>query len=304
MPKKVYVVGSTNQDIVIELQRRPAIGETVFGDKLSYFQGGKGANQAIAAHRTGALTVFVSAIGTDAFGAALRQALEHEGMICRWIISALEPTGTAVIDVDRNGDNAITVVSGANRALNIQDVEAALHDSAPHDILLIQNELAPDMLGKLVRLGKEKGMVNVVNVAPATNITENLAFVDFLVLNEHEIEVTLDYPALDPGDVEQTADKLKVLSDKIKTNLIVTIGDKGVIACFDGNTIYVAGHSVHVVDTTGAGDCFSGIFAGCLSNDMSLLDALTYANAGAALSVKALGASTSYPTREEILALL
>lgn len=303
MSKKVYVVGSTNQDIVIQLDRRPAAGETVFGNTLSYFQGGKGANQAVACHKSGASTLFVSTIGNDAFGNALKQELEQNGLTCRLTISATEPTGTAIIDVDKNGENAITVISGANRTFHLQDIERALHDSSPQDILLLQNELAPERLGSLVQLGKEKQMITVVNVAPAVDITAHLAFVDYLILNEHEIEITLKQPPLDLTDISQAIASTKALSEKIRTNLIVTLGDKGAIACTDGMTNHINGHHVNVVDTTGAGDCFCGIFAGCLSKDMPIDEALTYANSGAALSVQSLGASTSYPTEHQILAM-
>ena len=298
--KKVYVVGSTNQDIVVQLDKRPAIGETVFGKRMSYFQGGKGANQAIACHKIGGDTVFVSMIGEDAFGHALKQEFEDKNLPCRLLVSPSSATGAAVIFVDNEGNNSITVISGSNLELTIEQVQGLMQDSSAGDILLIQNELAADMIAKLLSLAKSKGLATIVNVAPAADIRAELKNIDYLILNEHEIETTLAQPALSVTDIKAAQETVKHLSDLLNINLIVTIGEKGVIAHINGELFHIEGRKVSVVDTTGAGDCFCGAFAGCLSQNMPVAEALRCANIAASLSVQSLGASTSYPSFSEV----
>lgn len=298
---KVYIVGSTNQDIVIQLDRRPNIGETVFGNDLKYFQGGKGANQAIACHKMGATSQFVSMIGDDAFGASLKAEINSLNLPNTLYISELEPTGVAVINVDNDGDNSITVISGSNKSLSIDDVNTVIDDPSETDILLIQNELHSEMVEKLLSLGKKKGLVTVLNSAPPVNVTSFIEDIDYLIVNEHELSVSLGIESVDIDNLDTFINHVEKVSQSIPSNLIVTIGEKGLVAVVDGKSHYLDGHKVDVVDTTGAGDCFCGTFASCLSRGLTIEDTLKYSNYAASLSVQALGASSSYPSHYDVI---
>ncbi len=298
---KVYIVGSTNQDIVVLLDRRPNIGETVFGNDLKYFQGGKGANQAIACHKMGVTTKFISMIGEDAFGASLKAQLNSLNLPSHLAISEINPTGVAIIDVDNDGDNSITVISGANSLLSIEEVEGAISDSNAKDILLIQNELHPEMLGKLLELGKKMGLTNILNCAPPVDITSFVSEIDYLIVNEHELSVSLNISEVNINDLDSLKAQLIEISKSIDTNIVVTIGEYGLVALVDGDLHHLDGHTVDVVDTTGAGDCFCGVFVSCLSNNLPIEKALEFANYAASLSITSLGASSSYPSHYDVI---
>ncbi len=299
--KKVFVVGSTGQDIVIQLDKRPQVGETVFGNDLKYFQGGKGANQATASHKMGIQTHFISMIGDDDFGRFVKSQLDGINLSSNLYISKHNPTGVAVINVDNDGCNSITVISGANKELSIEDVEKALTNSEIGDILLIQNELHIDMVAKLLRFGKKAGLTTIINAAPPINVIDLVDDIDYLIVNEHELEISLAAQKLNLDVLDECYKKIENISVKFKVNLIVTVGEEGVIAFIDGVLHTLPANKVNVVDTTGAGDCFCGTFASCLARGISMKDILKYANYAAAKSVQELGASSSYPSYDEVI---
>jgi ribokinase len=299
--KKVFVVGSTNQDIVVQLDRRPQIGETVFGNTLKYFQGGKGANQAIASHKMGVKTHFISMIGEDAFGRSLKTEMDGINLSSNLFVTKNNPTGVAIISVDNSGDNSIIVIPGSNRDLSIEDVRKGTVDSQSDDILLIQNELHQDMVCKLLEFGKNHKLITILNAAPPVNVIKYVDYIDYLIVNEHELEVSLGVDPLNLNNLEECVLQVEKISSKYKLNLVVTIGDKGLIAYIDGKSHSIRGNKVEVVDTTGAGDCFCGTFASCLARNLDVDSILQYSNYAASISVQELGASSSYPSYYEVI---
>lgn len=295
----VFVVGSTNQDIVVMLNRRPEVGETVFGNELKYFQGGKGANQAIACHKIGAKTKFISAIGDDAFGKSLSNELNSINLDSDLHIKSFTSTGVAIINVDTKGDNSIIVVSGANNALDMDDIKIT---PKKDDILLLQNELNPNMLPSLLDYAKSNNMITMFNSAPAVSVINLLDKIDYLIVNEHELDISLNIKSeINLDNINDYIQYIEKVSLDFSLNLIVTIGSKGVIAVINHNTYYFQGHKVDVMDTTGAGDCFSGTFASCIAQGITVKKALEYSNLAASISIQKLGASSSYPDKYSIL---
>ena len=157
------------------------------------------------------------------------------------------------------------------------------------------------MVKKLLVLGKEKGMITVLNSAPPINVTSFIENIDYLIVNEHELSISLNINSVDIINVDAFKNHVVNVSKELQLNLIVTIGGKGVVAVVDSDLYYLNGHKVNVIDTTGAGDCFCGVFASCLSKNIPIEDALRYSNYAASLSVQELGASSSYPSHKEVI---
>lgn len=298
MIKKVIVIGSINQDIVIESNKIPNPGETVFGRSLHFFSGGKGVNQAIAAKNFSENVLFVGKVGNDIFGNNLIKYFDEIKLKYKVVQMDLHPTGTAIINVDKNGENAITLVKGANDMLDSKDLDI-LNEYSTGDILLLQNEINQDINHKAIVTAKEKGMTVFLNPAPSYKVPlDIIVLCDFIIVNEHELEEV--FRIEDFNSINDIKNELLFLSKKFKTEIILTIGKSGSIATFKNKIIRNKGNEVKVVDTTGAGDCFCGVLVSCLSKDIPLYDSLELANKAASISVTKLGANNSYPTINDI----
>ena len=276
----VTVVGSGNVDLVSQVERIPEPGETVLSTGFATHAGGKGNNQATAAARAGAQTTFVGAFGDDDNGARLRASLRDAGVRPLVRVSA-EPTGTAMITVAPNGENAIVVNAGANASLSdlTPEERSAI---AGADLVLMQLEIPLDTV--LAAATIASGRV-VLNAAPARELpAELLTKVDLLIVNEHEATLL------------GGADHLLTLVPA----LVVTLGAKGALVRTRDTTTEVPGITVDVVDTTGAGDTFCGALVAALDERRPLDDAVRFASVAAALSVRRAGAVPAIPTREEI----
>lgn len=276
----VVIVGSGNVDLVSQVERIPEPGETVLSTGFATHAGGKGNNQATAAARAGAPTTFVGAFGDDDNGARLRASLRDSGVRPLVRVSA-EPTGTAMITVAPNGENAIVVNAGANATLTdlTPEERSAI---AGADLVLMQLEIPMDTV--LAAATIASGRV-VLNAAPAQPLpAELLAKVDLLIVNEHEATLL------------GGADHLLTLVPA----LVVTLGVKGALVRTRDTTTEVPGITVDVVDTTGAGDTFCGALVAALDERRPLDDAVRFASVAAALSVRRAGAVPAIPTREEI----
>lgn len=298
---RVLVLGSINRDLVLAVDAHPRPGETVSGSDIAEFPGGKGANQAVAAARAGAQTRLVGATGQDGFGASMRAFLAREGIdLARVVTIPDRPTGIAVILVDRNAENTVTVSPGANMALTAADAETI--DFHPGDLVVSQFEVPEGFIRAGFTKARAAGAITLFNPAPMKALTPDLlALCDFLVLNETELEAASGMDNLvSPDEIEVAARSLGTKSQGGTRTIIVTLGAKGCLAVHPGGALAIPGRAVAAQDTTGAGDCFVGVLAAGLAEGRALEDALERANRAAAISVTRPGAATSMPSRAEL----
>jgi len=276
----VVVVGSGNLDLVSQVERIPAPGETVLSTGFATHAGGKGNNQATAAARAGADTTFVGAFGDDEPGTRLRAGLAADG-VTLLVRTVPGPTGTALIAVSAAGENSIVVNPGANAAL--RDLTAEERTAvAGAGIVLLQLEIPLETVVEAVQAAT--GTV-VLNAAPAHPLpSAMLDAVDVLVVNEHEAALL--------GGADRLLDAVPAL--------VITLGADGALVRTRDESTQVPGIPIDVVDTTGAGDTFCGALAARLDEGATLAEATRFATAAAALSVRRAGAVPAIPTREEI----
>ncbi len=276
----VCVVGSANLDLVATVERLPAPGETVPGSSYAEYPGGKGLNQAVACARAGASTAFVGAVGSDGAGAALLDVMRDDGIDISGVVVASAPSGRALIFVSAEGENSIVVVAGANDTV-------APATPPPTTVVLAQLEVPVATIEHAFRAAKAAGATTVLNPAPVKPLPDSLlALCDVLTPNEHEVELL--------GGV----DRLRSLG---AAAVIVTRGSEGADLHTSSGVEHIAAHRVVAVDTTGAGDCFSGSLCARLAAGDALLDAMRYASVAAALSTTVAGAVPSMPRRADVL---
>jgi ribokinase len=282
----IVVFGSINIDLIIAAPTLPAPGETVIGDSYRLAPGGKGANQALAAARDGARVMLVGAVGKDGFADSALALLRAAGVELSLTESAGRPTGCAAITVAANGENMITVAAGANRLARADRVPDAV--LGPDTIVLMQMEVPPAEVARLIERAKDRGCRVMLNLAPALPLPADLLRqIDVLVANESEA-ASLDRA---PAD----------LAVACRLVLAVTRGERGASAYLpDGSEIAVPALAVAAVDTTGAGDTFVGVLAAALDAHLPLDQALRRASIAAGLSCLAPGAQPSMPMRAEI----
>lgn len=298
MPR-IMVVGSSNTDMVVKTERLPAPGETVIGGEFVSVPGGKGANQAVAAARLGAEVVFVARVGSDLFGDASLRNFEREGLVTEYVVRDPErPSGVALIFVDESGENMIAVAPGSNGALSLRDVDRAADVLSECDALIVQLEVPIETVTHAVWLAHERGVRVILNPAPACPLPKELfAMVDVLTPNESEARQLLglqtDQPADDPS-------VLRRFIDMGVKSVILTLGARGVLAITPNEHRVIPAPRVQAVDTTAAGDAFTGALGVALSSGMDIWDASKFACRAAATSVTRLGAQCSMPTREEV----
>jgi ribokinase len=299
----VLVVGSLNIDIVTYLERMPLPGETVLGDRLEIFSGGKGLNQAVAAARSGGEVTMVGVLGNDANSTTLREVLVKEKINHDHVKEISGFCGTAVIEVDKKGQNRIIVISGANAELKAESVtEELLNSISDKKILLAQLESPVSELESIFKSAKARGFYNILNPAPATNLSkEFLSVTDLLVPNQFEAEFLTGIKVV---DVESAAAAGKMLIDQGVNSVLITRGEEGaVLIVTDSKSVFKA-FKVSPVDTTAAGDAFCGALAVAISEGVDLDSAIRFACAAGALSVQSVGATPSLPTREQISLLI
>jgi ribokinase len=299
---RVFVAGSINMDVVATASRHPRIGETVAGQAVYYFPGGKGANQAVAAVKLGAPVTLIGRLGTDAFGQQLRTFLAAQGVDLTLVKDTADiHTGTAIITI-ADADNTIVVVPGANALVSPEDVAAPV--LAKGDVAISQFEIPQPTIAAFFERVRAAGATTILNPAPAIACSpELLDLVDILILNETELGLLAQTELHDtdePARFVEAAQRLRTASDKI---ICVTLGKRGVLALMGGEPSLIAGRAVKAVDTTGAGDCFVGALAAQLAAGKPIRDALGYANMAASICVQRMGAAPSMPTAAEVAAL-
>jgi ribokinase len=300
---RVFVAGSINMDVVATADRHPRIGETIAGNAVLYFPGGKGANQAVAAAKLGAPTTLIGRLGRDAFGNELKAFLAAQGIDLTFVQQTSDThTGTAIITV-ANADNTIVVIPGANALVSAADVAAPT--LANGDIAVSQFEIPLPTITAFFKRARAAGATTILNPAPAVEFgRELLDLVDILILNESELGLLAKTELRDADDYPrfiEAARSLQTGKDKI---ICVTLGKRGVLALVNDEPAIVPGRAVKAVDTTGAGDCFVGAVAAQLAGGKTIHDALDYANAAASICVQRMGAAPSMPTAAEVEAIL
>ncbi|WP_051344145.1 ribokinase [Alicyclobacillus herbarius] len=301
--RTLAVIGSINMDVVNKVERHPKPGETIHGLGTTYSPGGKGANQAVAAARAGAVVRMVGAVGTDAFGPELIQSLQGFGVDTQWVSTKPGSSGLAFITVARSGENNIILSSGANGQLTKEDVDAAAAMLDSVDAVLLQNEIPWSVTEAALRKAHQLGKQVFLNPAPARQVEpEMLQMVDVLVVNESEAEAITGVK-VDSADAADAA--LQSLLAGGCGCAVLTLGGAGLV-CRNGRgqSIRLPAYPVEVVDTTAAGDTFIGALASAWDTDGDLLPALRFASAAAALTVTRAGAQGSIPERQEIEAFL
>jgi ribokinase len=292
MQGKLLVVGSLNMDLVVNIARHPQIGETILGGKFSTFPGGKGANQAVAAARMGAAVKMIGRVGQDGFGDELRASAAKDGIDIHYVaVDKHEATGVALITVDTLGQNTIVVASEANLALTPQDLHAAKTAFVNADVLVTQLESPLETVSEALSLAQEHGLKVVLNPAPAQLLSaELLSKVDYLIPNEREAMQVVGAETL-----ESAIDQLLGLGVR---NLIITLGEKGVLIITSDGRRQIPAYAVKAIDTVAAGDAFVGAFATGLAEGMNIEEAVHFGNAAAAISVTRHGAQPSLPMRK------
>jgi len=290
----VYVIGGINQDIVATSDSHLRPGETLTGNDLNYYPGGKGANQAIAAARAGAEVAMIGCTGDDAAGSELRKYLAESSVdVSRIVIKKGVPTGTALIVV-ANGENSIIVVLGANKTVGPDNIDGISFTA--EDIVVAQFETPIETTLAAFKTARQAGARTILNPSPVVPIQQELlGQTDILVVNEHEFELIFETP-LGPV-LNDDADG----PDGFKGTLVITLGSDGVLALSENDRIRQAGCAVEVTDSTGAGDCFMGYLAAALHNEEDLPLAIALANLAASVSVTLPGAASSIPDRESLL---
>ncbi|MFH8252570.1 ribokinase [Microbacterium sp. B2969] len=297
---RVAVLGSANADLVVEVPRRPAGGETLLGSDLHVFAGGKGANQAAAAARSGASTSFHACVGRDENGEVVRSRLVEAGVAVEGIVTVDRPTGTALILVTPDGENSIVVSPGANQALDVGHAEATADQWSNADVLVLNLETPRETVERVAAMAAERGVRVLLNAAPAEQVSSvTLAVCDPLVVNEHEARALLE----DDGNSSFARLAERFLDLGVRS-VVITLGAAGALYGDRNGIDTVPSFRVPVVDTTGAGDAFVGATACELAAGTPLRDAVAFASAVAALSVQRMGAQSSYPDRRQVEAWL
>ena len=295
----IVVVGSSNTDMVIRLDRIPRPGETVLGGEFVTAAGGKGANQAVGAARAGGDVAFIARVGQDMLGEQAIAGFIRDGININHVSrDKAAPSGVALIFVGKNGENSIAVAGGANERLSPADVRKAKSVIAAATVVVLQLEIPLPTVELAARLAAAAGAIVILNPAPARPLPDSLLrHISILTPNESEAELLTGIKVNNDSAAAKAA---AVLQGRGVRTVILTLGARGAFIAHGGKMERVPGFKVKAVDTTAAGDIFNGALAVALAEDQPLKQALRFANAAAALSVTRAGAQPSAPLRREI----
>lgn len=312
MSSIVCVIGSSNTDMVIKGSKLPAPGETVIGGTFLMNPGGKGANQAVAAARLVAVTsstanllpvpsavTFVANVGNDIFGRQALQQFERESIRTDFVTTDPdEPSGVALIGVDRQGENCIMVASGANARLGQAQVAEALAAETETTVVLLQLETPISTVDYAIRQSHARRMRVVLNPAPAQPLDAALLACLYVITpNESEAELLTGVRVTDENTAEQAARRLHEAG---VPNVVITLGARGAYLSTPSCALLIAAPLVTATDTTAAGDCFNGALAVAIAEGRDLPEAVAFACKAASISVTRMGAQASLPHRHEV----
>ncbi|MBU0584466.1 MAG: ribokinase [Alphaproteobacteria bacterium] len=296
----ITVIGSINLDLIANVTRLPAAGETVPGDDFRTAPGGKGANQALAAARAGGQVRMIGAVGKDAFAAEALACLKQGRVDLSGVGETHAATGTALILVDEKGENVIAVVPGANATVLPGDMTKALLKKG--EVVLLQHEIPIATVRKALATATAAGAISVLNTAPfRADAADLLASADYVVANETEFDLYADALELAGGD---RAARMRTFVEKTGRTVIVTLGGDGVLAATPKGDISVPALKIMPVDTVGAGDTFCGYLGAGLSAGLPLEQALRRAAAAGSLACLKPGAQPAIPHGKDVDAAL
>ncbi len=299
MDKRILVIGSSNIDLIMKMDRLPNKGETLTDCSFLQALGGKGANQAVAAARAGGNVMFVSSVGDDDFGTLMIRNYQNDNINTEYVFTAEGiASGSALIMVGGDGDNYITVAPGANYHLRNNHIDSIIDIMQASDIIVLQYEILTETLEYILKKAGKLGISTMLNFAPAKDIDQSsLSNVSILIVNETETQYLTGIPAVSPDNAPEAAEKLQ--KKGIET-IIITLGINGSYILSKEYSGIVPAYKVTAVDATAAGDVYCGSLATALMEGMSFIESVKFSSAAAALCVTKLGAQPSAPTRQEI----
>lgn len=297
--RKICVIGSLNMDLVVKVDAMPKGGQTIIGSNFKEVPGGKGANQAVAMARLGGKVSMIGKVGNDGFGQTMINALKSDNVDTKYISLADCATGVALITVDKNAENSIVVAPGANYEVDKTDIDENLEAIQNSDIVVTQLETPIETIKYALKKSKELNKYTILNPAPAVKLEDELiANVDLLTPNETELEILSGVEIECEEDILKAA---KVMIDKGVKELIVTLGSKGSLYINKERSMFKKSYKVEAVDTTAAGDSYTGALTVAFSKGENIEEAMDFASKVGALSVMKEGAQSSLPTIDDVL---
>ncbi len=297
---EILCMGSVNIDMVMVMHKLPNEGETIVTDNFSTYPGGKGGNQAVAAAQMGARTSMFTKLGTDELSGTLKKQLEEKGVKTDNIIIEEGTAGIAIIRVDLEGRNSISFTPGNNALLTPEDVEIHRNLFEPNKILLITMEISTPTVYKAVRAAHKNGMLVILDPSPVPTepFPEDIPrCIDIVKPNQTEASWMVGRKIESADNAKEAVLDLRRMGFAFP---VITLGEDGVISLAGGSPVLTPSHTVKAVDTTAAGDVFSGALAAAIAGAEQLETAIGFANAAAALSIMRKGAQTSIPSLDEV----
>jgi ribokinase len=299
MSHKILVIGSTNVDFLIKSDKLPAFGETVTGGIFMQNFGGKGANQAVGAARAGGEVTFVTCLGEDLYADELERNFKRDGIETKYVYRDKNcATGSALIMLDKEGNNYLSVAPGANYSLTPTHIDKSLDAFLEADMIVMQMELSPLVTYHVFTLAKKQGKKVLFNLAPAMPFDKNvLKQVYAFVVNEVEASMVTELNVETDDEIREAGMALLDFGPQV---VVITLGSHGSFIATREYSQFVPSYKVKAVDTTAAGDVYCGSLAVALVEGKTLTEAVRFAGAAAAISVTRLGAQPSAPWRKEI----
>ena len=295
----ILIVGSSNTDMVIQTDHLPAAGETIIGGDFFMNPGGKGANQAVAAARLGANVRFVTKTGNDIFGQQARDHFQEEGIdITGSVVDDRHPSGVALITVDQHGENTILVASGANAQLLPSDIQFDSLMTSECKAVLLQLEIPLITVRAVIDDAAARKIPVILNPAPAARLEDDV-LKKISILTPNEIEASM-LTGIDVTDMDTAKVAANALLEKGIGTIVITLGSKGALICTKEGFRHIPTPEVQAIDTTAAGDVFSGALASCIARDCPIEEAVNFACRAASVSVTRLGAQQSAPYLHEL----
>lgn len=296
--KNICVIGSLNMDLVVNVDTMPKPGQTIIGSNFKEVPGGKGANQAVAMARLNGNVSMIGKVGEDGFGQTLINSLKNDKVDTTYIQTAKGATGVALITVDKNAQNSIVVSPGANFEVKEDDIDNNIEAIKNSDIVVLQLETPLNTIKYALNKAKELNKYTILNPAPAVKLDDEIIKnVDLLTPNETELEIISGVSIETEEDIQKAA---QIMIEKGVKELIVTLGSKGSLYINKEKSMFKKAYKVEAVDTTAAGDSYTGALAVALSQDKNIEDAMDFASKVGALSVLKEGAQSSLPILEDV----
>ena len=295
MSKKILVIGSSNTDMTVKSEKMPAPGETVLGGEFIMGPGGKGANQAVAARRLGGDVCFICKVGRDIFGDNAVAGYDREGIDTSHVLRSDKASGVALILVDKNAENSISVAPGANNDLTPEDIDSVADVIKASDYLILQLEIPVESVLRAAQIAHEAGVYVILNPAPACPLPAELfSYLSLITPNAGEVELMT-------GVTGELDDKVAALRKMGVSDVIIPLGSRGSYVAPEGREAeLVPALKVNAVDTTAAGDTFCGALCVALSEGKDLAEAARFATKASSLTVQKMGAQSSIPYRKDL----